>query len=77
MLLLWIAVFLVLAKGLDIGPVASWPWLVVLAPAAVAVVWFEFLEQVLGRDRRSVDADRIETARKERLAQHFDLRKPR
>ena len=75
--LLWIAVFLALAKGLDIGPVASWPWWVVLAPAAAAVVWFEWLEQVFGRDRRSVDADRIETARKERLAQQFDLRKPR
>ena len=75
--LLWIAVVLALAKGLDIGPVASWPWWVVLAPAAAAVVWFEFLEQALGRDRRSVAADRIETARKERLAQHFDVRKPR
>ena len=75
--LLWIAVALALAKWLDIGPVATWPWWVVLAPAAAAVVWFEWLEQVFGRDRRRLDADRIETARKDRLTKLFNVRGPR
>ncbi len=75
--LLWIAVVLVLAKWLEVGPTAAWSWWVVLTPSMAVVIWFEWLEPVFGRDRRTVESDRLEVARKERLAQQFDLRKPR
>jgi small Trp-rich protein len=54
--LLWIGVMLVILRLLEIGPFATLSWWWVLAPLAVAIVWFEWLERVFGRDKRQVEA---------------------
>jgi small Trp-rich protein len=70
--LIWIGVALVLLKWLEIGPFADLSWWWVLAPLALATLWFEGLERLFGRDRRQVDSVEWERKRKERVAQQFD-----
>jgi small Trp-rich protein len=71
MYLLWIGVVFLLLKLLEIGPLAQWSWWWVLAPLAAAVLWFEALEKVFGRDRRKLEQVESERLRKERVAQQF------
>jgi small Trp-rich protein len=40
MYLLGLGLVLILLKYLEIGPVATWGWLVVLSPLAAAAVWW-------------------------------------
>ncbi len=50
----------------------SWWWIVGLA--VVAFIWFEFIEKMLGLDKKKAhDVD--EARRKERVKQSFDKRK--
>jgi small Trp-rich protein len=44
MYLLAIGLLLLLMKYMEIGPVAAWSWLVVLAPFALAVVWWTWAD---------------------------------
>jgi small Trp-rich protein len=60
MLFLGVGVLLLLMKYLEIGPPASWSWFVILAPFALAVVWWSWADwsgytkkkQVEKEDRR-------------------------
>jgi small Trp-rich protein len=47
-----LGVILVLLKFLEIDPVARWSWLWVLAPFAVAFVWWEAIVPLIGWDKR-------------------------
>jgi small Trp-rich protein len=50
----------------------SWWWIVALA--AAAFIWFEFIEKMLGLDKKK--AHNVDEARrKERVKQSFDKRK--
>jgi small Trp-rich protein len=69
--LLWIGLLLVLLKWFEIGPIATLSWWWVVAPLGAAVLWFEGLERVFGRDRRQVDAVEWEKRRKARVEQQF------
>lgn len=44
MYFLILGVVLVLLKYLEIGPVAAWSWTVVLAPFALAVLWWAWAD---------------------------------
>ena len=50
----------------------SWWWIVALM--VLAFVWFEFIEKMLGLDKRK-EHDVDEKRRKERVKQAFDKRK--
>jgi small Trp-rich protein len=50
----------------------SWWWIVALAVAAF--IWFEFIEKMLGLDKKKAHKE-DETRRKERVKQTFDKRK--
>jgi small Trp-rich protein len=77
MWLLWIGVGLLLLRWLELGPFAGLSWWWVLAPLVGAVIWFEGLEKLFGRDKRQVDAVEWERRRKERVAEAFSQNKPR
>jgi small Trp-rich protein len=50
----------------------SWGWIVALA--VVAFIWFEFIERILGLDKKKAHKT-DEARRKERVKQAFDKRK--
>ena len=47
-----IGVILLLMKVLDVGPVGNWAWWWVLAPFAVAFIWWEAIVPLIGWDKR-------------------------
>lgn len=53
--LLWIGALLVALKWMGIDPVAGWSWWWVVSPFLLAVIWWEWLERMLGLDRRAPD----------------------
>jgi small Trp-rich protein len=67
----WVGLILVLLKAAGIGPFAQWEWWWIFAPLGAAIVWFEGLEKLFGRDRRKIEHDEMEQRRKERLAETF------
>ena len=44
MYLLGLGIILLLMKYLDIDPVVSWSWLIVLAPFGLAVAWWSWAD---------------------------------
>ncbi len=71
MYLIWLAVALIGLKLLGIGPLEELSWWWVLAPLGLALVWFEFLEKLLGFDKRRADDLEWERRRRERVAAQF------
>jgi len=51
--LLWIGALLVALKWFEVDPVASWSWWWVMSPFLLAVIWWEWLERMLGLDCRT------------------------
>ena len=66
MYLLAIGFLLVLMKFLEFGPVATWPWWVVLMPFVLIVIWWEVIERVFGL-RAKREQKQLEKERKERM----------
>jgi len=73
MILVWTGVILVVLKLLDVGPLIEVSWWWILAPLAVALVWFEWIEKLVGMDRRNVEHIEWEKRRKERVSEQFPL----
>ena len=71
MFLVWIGVAMLLAKWLGVGFVAELDWLWVLVPFAGAFIWFEFLEDLLGRGSREQGIVDEQVRAAERRAQSF------
>lgn len=66
----WTGVIMLIMKWAEFGPVANLSWWWVLSPFAVALVWFEVLQPMLGKDR--IDEDKtVEIAKKARIARAF------
>jgi small Trp-rich protein len=42
-------------KAAQFGPVASWPWWIVLSPFALAVAWWTFADSTGLTQRRAID----------------------
>jgi len=67
----WLGTALVLMKWLEVGPVANLEWWWVLSPLGVALVWFEGLERLFGRDKRQVEMAEWEKQQKDRIGAAF------
>ena len=63
MWLVWCGALLLVLKWFEVDPVATWSWWWILAPLAVAFLWFEFFERMFGRDRRQVEMAELREAR--------------
>jgi small Trp-rich protein len=57
MYLLGIGIILLLLKYLEIGPVATWTWWVVLAPFALAVAWWTWADWSGYTKRKAVERE--------------------
>ena len=57
MYLLGIGIIFLLLKYLEIGPVALWPWWVVLAPFGLAVAWWTWADLSGYTKRKAVERD--------------------
>lgn len=65
MYFLGLGIVLLLMKYLEMGPVAAWSWLVVLAPFGLAVVWWAWAD-ASGYTRRKA-MEREEQRRQDRI----------
>jgi small Trp-rich protein len=50
-----VGVLLLLAKMAEFGPFATWSWWIILAPFALAVVWWQFADSSGLTKRRAMD----------------------
>lgn len=75
MYLVWIGAVMVIVKLTGFGMIATLSWWWILLPLGLAIIWFEWLEHLVGRDRRTVEASEWHDQRKKRVAAQF--RKPR
>lgn len=51
-----VAVLILIMKIAEIGPVAKWSWLWILAPFLVLFLWWEFIAPAIGWDKRRAAA---------------------
>jgi small Trp-rich protein len=65
MYLLGIGIVLLLLKYLEIGPVATWSWLIVLAPFGLAVAWWAWADATGYTKKKAMD--RMDERKKLRL----------
>jgi len=68
MYFLGIGIVLLVLKYLEIGPVATWSWLVVLAPFGLAVAWWAWADAT-GYTRRKA-MEREDKRRLDRINKH-------
>ena len=73
MYLVWIGTALVVVKWLEVSPVQGLSWWWVVAPLAVALVWFECFERLFGRDQRQTEMARYENRAGDRAARTMKL----
>ena len=71
MYLVWIGAIMVIVKLSGFGVIATLSWWWILLPLVLAIVWFEWLERLFGRDRRSVEAAEWADHQKNRIAEQF------
>ena len=57
MLFLGLGILLLAMKYLEIGPVALWPWWIVLAPFALAVAWWSWADWSGYTKKKAVDRE--------------------
>ena len=67
MYLVWLCAALLVMKWLEIVPVQGLSWWWILAPLAVALVWFEFLERMVARDRARAEVANYESGAQGRV----------
>jgi small Trp-rich protein len=70
MLLIVLIVGLSALRFLEIGPFAGLSWWWIGALFAAAFIWFEYIEKMLGRDKRRAH-DESDAARRKRVASTF------
>jgi len=71
MYLVWIGVVAVIVKLSGYGPFETLSWWWVVLPLGLAIIWFEWLERLFGRDNRAVEAAEWDAHRKQRVASQF------
>lgn len=72
--LIIIIVALMLLKYFEISIFAEMSWWWPVGLMAVAFIWFEFIERMLGLDKRK-GHEALENARKERVKKAFEKKK--
>ncbi len=73
-----IGVLLLLAKWQEFGPFATWSWWIVLAPFAVAVLWWEFADSSGWTKRREMNKmEQRKVNRRERALESLGISKRR
>jgi small Trp-rich protein len=65
MYFLMMGIATLLMKYLEVGPVASWSWWAVLAPFALAVIWWAWADSSGYTKRREID--KMEKRKQDRL----------
>jgi len=70
MLLIVLIFGLSVLRFFEVGPFAGLSWWWIGALFAVAFIWFEYIEKMLGRDKRRAH-DETEEARRKRVASSF------
>ncbi len=65
-----VGLLLLVAKVADFGPFGSWSWWIVLAPFAVAAVWWQFADSTGITKRREIE--RIEQRKADRRAKAME-----
>ncbi|NEX61908.1 TIGR04438 family Trp-rich protein [Noviherbaspirillum galbum] len=70
MLLIVAVVGLSILRYFELGPFANLSWWWIIGLFCVAFIWFEFIERMLGLDKRKAH-DQHEKARKERVSKAF------
>ena len=68
--LIIIIVLLSLLRYFEVGPVANLSWWWIVGLMGVAFIWFEFIERMLGLDKRK-SHNELEQARKDRVKKTF------
>jgi small Trp-rich protein len=68
--LIIVIVALSLLRYFEIGPFAGMSWWWIIGLVAVAFIWFEFIEKMLGLDKRRAH-EQLEQARQERVRKTF------
>lgn len=64
---------LVVVRYLEIGPFAELSWWWIVGLMGVAFIWFEYIEKMLGMDKRRAH-DENDRLRKERVEKAFKKR---
>jgi small Trp-rich protein len=68
--LIILIVLLSILRYFEVGPFADLSWWWIVGLFAVAFVWFEFIERMLGLDKRKAH-EQLEKARRERVTKTF------
>lgn len=61
---------LTLLRYFEVGPFADLSWWWIVGAMVAAFIWFEFIERMLGLDKRKAH-EQLEKARKERVKKNF------
>jgi small Trp-rich protein len=68
--LIIIIVLLAILKYFEVGPFAGMSWWWIAGLVFVAFIWFEFIERMLGLDKRKAH-EQMDKARQERVNKTF------
>ncbi len=69
-------VLLSILKYFEVSIVADLSWWWIAGLLLVAFIWFEFIERILGLDKRKAH-EQLEKSRQERVKKAFDTKKRR
>ncbi|HJV74383.1 MAG TPA: TIGR04438 family Trp-rich protein [Noviherbaspirillum sp.] len=70
MIIIFAIISLSLLRYLEIGPFAELSWWWIAGLFLIAFIWFEFVERMLGLDKRK-SHEQLEKARQERVKKAF------
>jgi small Trp-rich protein len=68
--LIILIVALAVLKYLEVGPLVNLSWWWIVGLFLVAFIWFEFIERMLGLDKRKAH-EQLDKARRERVEKNF------
>lgn len=68
--LIIVIVLLAILKYLEVGPFAEMSWWWIAGLVMIAFIWFEFIERMLGFDKRKAH-EQMDKARQERINKTF------
>ncbi|WPB58546.1 TIGR04438 family Trp-rich protein [Xylophilus sp. GOD-11R] len=78
MLFLGVGIVLLALKWLEVDPVAAWSWWLVLAPFALAALWWTVADSIGYTSRKAAERDEArKQARIERQREALGKRRPR